>query len=62
MLSNTSSLGMFYLDAVINIDLAIKHAQHSMWKALKGVPEFNIQWWKKHRIFLKDMQNLKLHL
>lgn len=41
-LSNTSSLGMFYLDAVININLAIKHAQHSMWKALKGVPEFNI--------------------
>src|SRR5215216_2141522 len=41
-LSNTSSLGMFYLDAVINIKLAIKHAQHSMWKALKGVPEFNI--------------------
>jgi adenylate cyclase len=41
-LSNTSSLGMFYLDAVININLAIKHAQHSMWKALKGVPEFSI--------------------
>ena len=33
---------MFYLDAVINIDLVIKHAQQSMWKALKGVPEFNI--------------------
>jgi class 3 adenylate cyclase len=41
-ISNASSLGMFYLDAVINIDLAIKHAQQSMWKALKGVPEFNI--------------------
>ena len=41
--SNASSVGMFYLDAVISVDLAIKHAQHSMWKALKGaVPEFNI--------------------
>jgi adenylate cyclase len=34
---------MFYLDAVVSVDLAIKHAQHSMWKALRGaVPEFNI--------------------
>jgi hypothetical protein len=41
-ISNASSLGMFYLDAVINVDLAIKHAQQSMWKALKGLPEFNI--------------------
>jgi adenylate cyclase len=32
-ISNASSLGMFYLDAVINIDLTIKHAQQSMWKA-----------------------------
>jgi hypothetical protein len=41
--SNASSVGMFYLDAVISVDLAIKHAQYSMWKALKGeVPEFNI--------------------
>jgi class 3 adenylate cyclase len=41
--SNASSLDMFYLDAVINVDLAIKHAQRSMWKALQGaVPEFNI--------------------
>ena len=41
--SNASSVGMFYLDAVISVDLAIKHAQYSMWKALKGeIPEFNI--------------------
>ena len=41
--SNASSVGMFYLDAVISVDLAIKHAQHSMWEALQGaVPEFNI--------------------
>ena len=49
--SNASSLGMFYLDAVINIDLAIKHVQHSMWKALKeDVPEFNIS--------LEETQNI----
>jgi class 3 adenylate cyclase len=41
--SNASSVGMFYLDAVISVDLAIKHAQYSMWKALKGaIPEYNI--------------------
>ncbi|MGI8834785.1 MAG: hypothetical protein ACR2IS_19400 [Nitrososphaeraceae archaeon] len=41
--SDVSSLGMFNLDTVISIDLAIKHAQHSMWNALKGaVPQFNI--------------------
>jgi adenylate cyclase len=41
--SNASSLDMFNLDTVINIDLAIKHAQHSMWNALKGaVPQFNV--------------------
>jgi adenylate cyclase len=40
---SNASLGMFFLDAVINVDLAIKHAQRSMWKALKeDVPEFNI--------------------
>src|SRR5918994_2107195 len=41
--SAAPSVGMFYLDAVISIDLAIRHAQHSIWRALKGtVPEFNI--------------------
>jgi adenylate cyclase len=41
--SDASSLGMFNLDTVISIDLAIKHAQHNMWNALKGaVPQFNI--------------------
>jgi adenylate cyclase len=41
--SDASSLGMFNLDTVISINLAIKHAQHSMWNALKGaVPKFNI--------------------
>jgi adenylate cyclase len=41
--SDASSLGTFNLDTIINIDLAIKHAQHSMWNALKGAePQFNI--------------------
>jgi len=32
----------FYLDAVVNIDLAIRNAQTRMWKALRSGPEFNI--------------------
>jgi hypothetical protein len=28
--SNAPSVGMFYLDVVISVDLAIKHAQYSM--------------------------------
>jgi adenylate cyclase len=39
---DTPSLGSFYLDAVVNIDLAIKHAQTRMWKGLKIEPEFTI--------------------
>jgi adenylate cyclase len=40
--SDSSSLGMFYLDAVIDIEAAIKDAQKRMWKALKLEPKFNI--------------------
>ena len=40
--SDTPSLGSFYLDAVVNIDLAIKQAQIRMWKGLKIETEFNI--------------------
>src|ERR687892_225595 len=29
--SNASSVGMFYLDAVISVDLAIKHAQYAQY-------------------------------
>ena len=36
------SFGSFYLDAVVNIDLAIKQAQIRMWKGLKVETEFNI--------------------
>jgi adenylate cyclase len=40
--SDSPSLGKFYLDAVVNIDLAIKDAQSRTWKALKLEPKFNI--------------------
>jgi adenylate cyclase len=36
------SIGMFYLDAVVNINNIIKSAQLEMWKSLKGEMEFNI--------------------
>ncbi|AIF82551.1 family 3 adenylate cyclase [Candidatus Nitrososphaera evergladensis SR1] len=35
-------LGMFYLDAVVNIGNIIKSAQLAMWNSLKGEMEFNI--------------------
>jgi adenylate cyclase len=38
----SSSMDLFYLDAVVNIDLAIKHAQNSMWEALNSEPKFDI--------------------
>jgi class 3 adenylate cyclase len=38
----SSLLGMFYLDAVVNIDNIIKSAQVGMWKSLKGGMEFNL--------------------
>ena len=40
--SETSLLGMFYLDAMVNIDNIIKSAQLEIWKSLKGEMEFNI--------------------
>jgi len=40
--SNSSSLGMFYLDAVVDVERLIKEAQNRMWKALKLEPKFNI--------------------
>src|ERR687887_2884744 len=38
----TSIGGSFYLDAIVNIDLAIRNAQTRMWKALRSGPEFDI--------------------
>ena len=41
--SNNPSLGSaFYLDAVVDIDQAIKNAETRIWKALKSEPEFTI--------------------
>ena len=59
--SNTSSVGMFYLDAIISVDLAIKHAQYSMWKALKGeVPEFNISMMEEAQNILEKYAKSKV--
>ncbi|MPZ05431.1 MAG: hypothetical protein GEU26_03280 [Nitrososphaeraceae archaeon] len=40
--SDSSSLGMFYLDSVIDTEKSIKDAQKRMWKALKLEPKFDI--------------------
>jgi adenylate cyclase len=39
--ANAPSLGLFYLDTVIDIESDIKDAQTRIWKALKVRPEFN---------------------
>jgi class 3 adenylate cyclase len=40
--SAAPSLASFYLDAVVDLDKAVKLAQERMWKALKVEPEFNL--------------------
>jgi adenylate cyclase len=40
--SDAPSLGSFYLDAVVDLESAIKNTQSRIWKALKVEPEFNI--------------------
>ena len=49
----SSSMDLFYLDAVVNIDLAIKHAQSSMWVALKSEPKFGISMEETDKILEK---------
>jgi adenylate cyclase len=51
--SPDASMGLFYLDAVVNVDLAIKHAQSSMWVALKSEPEFDISMEETDKILEK---------
>jgi adenylate cyclase len=51
--SPDASMGLFYLDAVVNIDLAIKHAQSSMWVALKSEPKFGISMEETDKILEK---------
>jgi adenylate cyclase len=46
----TASLDMFYLDAVVNVDMAIKQAQNNMWKALKSELTFDISMEETHGI------------
>ncbi len=41
-ISDSSSLGMFYLDSVIDTERLVKDAQKRMWKALKLEPKFEI--------------------
>jgi len=45
-----SSLDLFYLDAVVSVDMAIKQAQNSMWKALKSELTFDISMEGTHEI------------
>ena len=51
--SDVPSLSSFYLDAVVNIDYAIKMAQSRIWKALKAEPEFNISFEETNNILEK---------
>jgi adenylate cyclase len=50
---DSSSMDLFYLDAVVNIDLAIKHAQNSMWEALKSELTFDISMEETYKILEK---------
>ncbi len=51
--SDVPSLSSFYLDALVNIDSAIKMAQSRIWKALKAEPEFNISFEETNNILEK---------
>src|SRR5438132_11258613 len=46
------SMDLFYLDAIVNIDLAIKRAQNSLWEA-KSEPKFDISMEEKDKILEK---------
>src|SRR2546422_2062900 len=50
---DSPSLGLFYLDAVVSIDLAIKRAQNSLWEALKSEPKFDISMEETNKILEK---------
>jgi len=47
------SMDLFYLDAIVNIDLAIKRAQNSLWEALKSEPKFGISMEETDKILEK---------
>ena len=46
-------MDLFYLDAIVNIDLDIKHAQNSMWEALNSEPKFDISMEETEKILEK---------
>jgi adenylate cyclase len=47
----------FYLDAVVDISLAISNAQTRMWKALKSEPQFGISMEETRRILNKFVES-----
>jgi len=49
----TSIGSSFYLDAIVNIDLAIRKAQTRMWQALKVEPQFDISMEETSKILEK---------
>jgi adenylate cyclase len=60
--SNNPSLGStFYLDAVVDIEQAIKNAETRIWKALKSKPEFTIST-EETKSILKKLGNSKVPL
>jgi class 3 adenylate cyclase len=48
-----ASLASFYLDAVVDLDKAIKMAQERVWKALKVGPEFNMSTEETHEMLAR---------
>ncbi|MFY9965755.1 MAG: adenylate/guanylate cyclase domain-containing protein [Nitrososphaeraceae archaeon] len=59
--SDSSSLGMFYLDSVIDTERLIKDAQKRMWYALKLEPKFDIPLEQTQEI-LEKFSNSKITL
>lgn len=51
--SSVPSLASFYLDAVVDLDKAIKLAQERVWKALKVEPQFDLSTEEAHEILAK---------
>ncbi len=56
--SNMPLISKLYLDKAVNIDFAIKHAQTSMWKALKVRSDFDISM-EETQIILKNYAESK---
>jgi len=59
--ANAPSLGLFYLDTVIDIESDIKDAQTRIWKALKVRPEFNFSMGETYSI-LERFAGSKINL